>query len=251
MWPFRRRRAEPEPISQSLWLNACARAGVLGALAPAEAARLRRLAAGFLARKSITAVQGLELGEADRALIACLCSLPVLNLGGHWLGGWHEVVVYPGAFRVRRQEIEEASGVLHEWDEELSGEAWSEGPLIVSWQDLLDDLAEPESGCNVIAHEVAHKLDLRDGVLDGTPPLEAAALRAWVRDFSEAFEALNATLDREEEPAIDPYAATAPEEFFAVVSEYHFAAPQVLAAAMPAVAARLREFYGPPPLQRG
>lgn len=250
MWPFRRRRADPAPLPESIWDSASSRATVLAALPPAEASRLRTLAAGFLERKAITAVQGLELSPADHGLIASLCCLPVLHLGGHWLGGWHEVVVYPGAFRVRRQELEEGSGVLHEWDEELSGEAWSEGPLILSWQDLLDDLAEPEAGCNVVAHEIAHKLDLRDGVLDGTPPLAPSALQAWVRDFSAAFEALNAALDREQEPVIDPYAASAPEEFFAVVSEYHFAAPEILAAEMPAVAMRLREFYGPSPLLR-
>jgi len=159
MWPFRRRVADSTPISDSLWQSACARAEVLSALSSAQARKLRQLAAEFLARKHITTVHGLELAPSDRALIACLCCLPVLNLGGHWLGGWREVVVYPGAFRVRRQELEESSGVLHEWDEELAGEAWSEGPLILSWQDLLDDLAEPDSGCNVIAHEIAHKLD--------------------------------------------------------------------------------------------
>jgi MtfA peptidase len=248
MWPFRRRRAAVAALPDALWQAACARARVLSGLPPEPALRLRLLAAGFLQRKAITPVHGLELDMADRGLIASLCCLPVLKLGGHWLGGWHEVVVYPGAFRVRRQELEEASGVLHEWDEELAGEAWSEGPLILSWQDLLDDLAEPESGCNVVAHEIAHKLDLRDGVLDGTPPLPGPQLAAWVRDFSAAFEALNAALDRDEEPTIDPYAASAPEEFFAVVSEYHFAAPDVLAAEMPAVAAHLREFYGPSPL---
>jgi len=250
MWPFRRRVADSTPISDSLWQSACARAEVLSALSSAQARKLRQLAAEFLARKHITTVHGLELAPSDRALIACLCCLPVLNLGGHWLGGWREVVVYPGAFRVRRQELEESSGVLHEWDEELAGEAWSEGPLILSWQDLLDDLAEPDSGCNVIAHEIAHKLDLRDGVLDGTPPLAPAALQEWVRDFTAAFEALNATLDQDGEPSIDPYAASSPEEFFAVVTEYHFAAPAVLATEMPAVAARLREFYGSPPLLR-
>src|SRR5690606_1285864 len=130
------------------------------------------------------------------------------------------VVVYPGAFRVRRSEIDEPTGVLHEWDEELSGEAWSEGPLILSWEDLQLDLDEPEAGCNVAAHEIAHKLDLRDGVLDGTPPLPSRQLPAWVRDFQAAFDALGDALDRDEDTPIDPYAATAPEEFFAVVSEY-------------------------------
>ncbi len=214
-----------------------------------SAERLRALAGGFLQRKAITPVQDLELTEHDRALIASLCCLPVLHLGGHWLGGWHEVVVYPGAFRVRRSELDEPTGVLHEWDEELAGEAWSEGPLILSWEDLLLDLDEPAEGCHVVAHEIAHKLDLRDGVLDGTPPLPAARQRAWARDFQAAFDALCADVEAERETRIDPYAATAPEEFFAVVSEYHFSAPEVLRDALPAVAEHLADFYGPSPAE--
>ena len=54
-------------------------------------------------------------------------------------------------------------------------------------------------------------------------------------------------VDAGHETAIDPYAAEAPEEFFAVVTEYHFSAPQLLAEAMPEVAVHLARFYGPPP----
>jgi hypothetical protein len=101
---------------------------------------------------------------------------------------------------------------------------------------------------------MAHKLDALDGVMDGTPPLPRDWQRDWARDFGAAFEALNAELDAlheagddEAEPAIDPYAAEAPEEFFAVCSEYHFTDPERLRAAFPAVAAHLERFYGPPP----
>jgi MtfA peptidase len=243
-WP---KRSLIASLPSDLWFAACARSALLGAMPDDRSARLRVLAAGFLARKAITPVQGLELAAADRALIACLCCLPVLELGGRWLAGWREVVVYPGAFRVRRSEIDEPTGVLHEWDEDLAGEAWSEGPLILSWEDLLLDQEEPEAGCNVVAHEIAHKLDLRDGVLDGTPPLPADRHRTWVRDFQAAFEALCTEVEAGRETEIDPYAATAPEEFFAVVSEYHFSASPVLDETLPAIAAHLRAFYGPSP----
>ena len=52
-------------------------------------------------------------------------------------------------------------------------------------------------------------------------------------------------VDAGRETAIDGYAAEAPEEFFAVVSEYHFSDPQLLRAEMPKVAAHLERFYGP------
>lgn len=245
-----RRRRTPEPLSPGSWNAVCGRAPVCAGLDASQALRLRGLAGGFLQRKSITPVQGLVLSEHDRALIATLCCLPVLNLGGHWLGGWNEVVMYPTGFRVRRQELDEPTGLLHEWDEELSGEAWSEGPLILSFEDLQLELDQPENGLNVVAHEIAHKLDLRDGVLDGTPPLPAARVASWVRDLQTAYEQLNADVDAGIDTLIDPYAAESPEEFFAVVSEVHFSAPALLQEAMPAVAAQLRQFYGESPWAR-
>ena len=54
-------------------------------------------------------------------------------------------------------------------------------------------------------------------------------------------------MDRGRETLIDPYAAEAPEEFFAVATEYHFSAPDLLAQEMPGVAAHLRRFYGASP----
>jgi Mlc titration factor MtfA (ptsG expression regulator) len=45
-------------------------------------------------------------------------------------------------------------------------------------------------------------------------------------------------------PLIDPYAADAPEEFFAVCSEVFFAAPEVLREAYPEYHAQLVAYYG-------
>jgi Mlc titration factor MtfA (ptsG expression regulator) len=67
------------------------------------------------------------------------------------------------------------------------------------------------------------------------------------RPRSSAYDAFCAQVDAGEETLIDPYAAEAPEEFFAVASEYHFSAPDLLQQALPEVAAQLRRFYGEPP----
>lgn len=206
--------------------------------------RLRDFTEKFLADKAITPAADCLLTPERRRLIALLCCQPILHLGYDWLQGWHEVIVYPGQFGVRRHDYDEDTGVMAEWDDELIGESWDRGPLILSWADVRADLDHPEPGYHVVAHEIAHKLDALDGTMDGTPPLPNAATRnAWVRDFQAGFDAVRADLDADREPAIDAYAAEAPDEFFAVVSEYHFSAPEVLRAAMPAVAARLSEFY--------
>src|SRR3546814_12027249 len=85
--------------------------------------------------------------------------------------------------------------------------------------------------------------------LVGTPPLARAWQRGWARDFQAAFHTFAAEVDRGRDTAIDPYAAEAPEEFFAVCSEYHFSDPRLLQATLPTVAAHLARLYGASPLR--
>ena len=217
----------------------------VNALRPEYEARFNKLAATFLYQKTITPVEGLDLDAEQRLLLAAICCLPLIQFGAEGLHGWSELIVYPGAFRVHRDHVD-AAGVLHAWDDDLSGEAWETGPLILSWADVCADLDEPHAGNCVAVHEIAHKLDLLDGVADGTPPLPRAWQRQWARDFQAAYDAFVADVDSGRETGIDPYAAESPEEFFAVCSEYHFSAPRLLRERMPAVAAHLRRFYDGP-----
>ena len=209
----------------------------------ARRSRLRVLVDAFLRRKAITPVAGLELSADERLLLATLCCLPLLEFGEQGLHGWSQLIVYPEAFRTRREHID-AAGVMHEWEDELIGEAWDAGPLILSWADVRADLEDPSAGFCVAVHEMAHKLDALDGAMDGTPPLPRAWQLEWAADFQRSYDAFCAEVDAGRETAIDPYAAEAPEEFFAVCSEYHVSAPDQLRAAFPEVAAHLRRFYG-------
>jgi len=220
----------------------------LSRLDTGRAGRLDALVALFLDAKAVTPVHGLVLDRDQQLQLAALACLPLIEFGPEGLRGWHQVLVYPGAFRVHRQQHDEDTGVVDEWIDELAGEAWDRGPLVLSWDDVVADLAEPEAGFQLVVHEMAHKLDALDGAMDGTPPLPAAWQREWARDFQAAYDAFCARVDRGEQTPIDPYAAEAPEEFFAVCSEYHFSAPALLAAEMPEVAAHLARFYGPSPM---
>lgn len=247
-WLRRGRRAAP-PLDDDLWRRLRRRSALLRALDDDEASELRARAGRFLADKAISGAAGFQPTPLRKGLIAALCCLPTLRMPADSLDGWHEVIVYPGQFRVRRHQHDDDTGVQHEWDDELAGEAWDRGPIVLSWADVLADLRYPEPGFNVIVHEIAHKLDAGDGAMNGTPPLPDAAMRReWIEAFQQAFDDLGARLDRDEEPPIDPYAAEAPDEFFAVASEYHYTAPDLLAAAYPRVAALLARLYGPAPL---
>jgi Mlc titration factor MtfA (ptsG expression regulator) len=240
---IRRFRRGPQPIDAGAWRDARDSLPWLRALDATDDAALLALAARFLREKTITPLGELVLHAHDRLQLAALCCMPLLRFGGEGLHGWSQLLVYPDAFRARRSHVD-AAGVLHEWDEDLIGESWDAGPLILSWADVQADIADPGAGFCVAVHEIAHKLDLLDGVLDGTPPLPRDWQREWARDFQQAYDAFAAKVERGARTRIDAYAAESPEEFFAVCSEYHFSDPRQLRQSMPKVAAHLERFYG-------
>ena len=239
-------RHGPRPVPATLWKAVRERVRWCAALDDARDARLQSLAARFLHEKTISPVGELVLDDTQRVTLAALCCLPLLEFGAEGLHGWSQVIVYPEAFRAHRTHMD-AAGVLHEWEDELIGESWERGPLILSWADIEADIAEPDAGFCVAVHEMAHKLDALDGVLDGTPALPRDWQREWARDFQHGYDAFAREVDAGRDTAIDAYAAEAPEEFFAVCSEYHFSDPATLRETLPQVAAHLDRFYGPSP----
>lgn len=245
-WLRRRFAAETEPadIPDDAWRDLLASSRLFARLDDAERERLRALAARFLARKRFSAAGGHVLDDAQRLAIATLASLPVLHLDARWLDGWREVIVYPGEFRVKREHHDELSGVVTEGDDELIGEAWERGPLILSWADVATDLAQPFDGFNVVVHEIAHKLDMLEGAADGVPRLPPQlSRREWIAAMQSAYDALCRAVEGGRDTLIDPYATESADEFFAVVSELHFSDPALLRRAAPKVAALLARYY--------
>src|SRR4029079_919593 len=155
---------------------------------------------------------GLELTDEMRVAIAAQACVPILELGLDWYAGWTGIVVYPGDFRVRRTEVDE-DGVVHEWDDELAGEAMPGGPVVISW-----DAAANDRYINVVIHEFAHTLDMLDGVSRGLPPLHPGMDRGvWTRAFEEAYGGFCDAVERGRDTWLDPYAAAQPSDFFAVI----------------------------------
>ena len=253
-----------------------------------ERAQVRALAERLLAEKTVSPVSGAEPAGRDIAAVAAQAALPVLNLGAGWYGTWNEIILYPEQF-VPEREITDDFGVVHRVRQPLSGEAWEGGPLILS----LDDVAEREitddfgvvhrvrqplsgeaweggplilslndvaasgwrDGYNVVIHEFAHKLDMKNGAVDGLPPLHSDMdAGGWAAAFEPAFNDFRRRVDHAErvgrELDLDPYASESPAEFFAVLSEYFFELPDLLAAEYPAVYAQMRRFYRQDPLKR-
>jgi hypothetical protein len=242
----RRRTLERRAIPDPLWQSVTGRMPFLSGMSADEAQRLRELATLFLAEKELHGAAGFELTDEMRVAIAAQACLPILNLGLDCYGGWVGVVVYPGEFRVRREEMDE-SGVMHEWLDELSGEAFPGGPVVLSWEDI--DLHD--SGYNVVIHEFAHKLDALSGDADGMPPAPAGIPESdWRECLKRHYEDFCAWADSHETLLFDEYAAEHPAEFFAVMSEAFFTEPQQLNGVYPELYDALQAFYRQDPLAR-
>jgi Mlc titration factor MtfA (ptsG expression regulator) len=244
----RRRLLQRGLIAESLWSPLLSDLPILRFLGEDERERLRRLSTLFVREKIFEPAGGMILDDAIRTRIAALACLPILNLDFDCYETWRTVVVYPGGFVRRRSEFDDI-GIMHEWEEALTGESWERGPVILSWTDVQNSgLCE---GYNVVIHEMAHKLDMLNGAADGFPELHPGMKRKrWTDVFTAAFEDFNARLNREEETALDPYAAEAPGEFFAVLSEYFFEIPDLVRMEYPGVYELLAQFYRQDPAAR-
>jgi len=234
----RRRVLKRHRIDEALWRQIVLGLPFLGELDREDAAQLRELTLLFVVEKAFSGARGLVLTDLMRVSIAAQACLLILNLGLDWYDGWVGIVVYPGDFRVRRSEVDDA-GVVHEWDDALAGEAMPDGPVVLSW-----DTAAHATDMNVVIHEFAHKLDMRNGVADGRPPLHADMdPRTWHAAFQVAYDGFRDALERGRDTWLDPYAAEHPAEFFAVMSEAFFERPQETRRRYPDVYDQLRRFY--------
>lgn len=238
-----RRILKRNPIPHGVWHRATQEIAALQGLDAVQLARLRELTTWFLHSKYINGAHGLEVTLEMRVAVAAQACLLILNLDTDCFDDWVEVILYPGAFRVNHEEMDDI-GLVHDHTSELTGESWMRGPVVLSWDDIERDIHDPQPGHNVVLHEFAHKLDGLDGVTNGLPPLRRGmSSKGWAEDFRQAYEALRKQVEAGEDACIDPYAATSPAEFFAVASEYFFTAPDILKNCFPGVHGQLTLFY--------
>lgn len=267
-WLKRLLRRDIPRIPDPLWESCVARLPFLQNLAGADLARLKTRAEELLDRKAFAGAGGFSLSDEIAVLIAAQAALPVLNLPLELYDDMAGVIVYPSAFVIPQSEVDEA-GVVHEWREPVSGEAVHAGGAVVL---SLED-AEPGGapGYNVVIHEFAHKIDMRDGSANGCPPFlsgyhDGLDGKTWKRAFSAAYDDFLRAIDElearlpadfdDDNPAharrydrlaaalpLDPYAARHPAEFFAVASEAFFVRPRPLADAYPDVFRLLALYY--------
>lgn len=250
MWGWLRRRRSVPEIPDPLWRATLARYPFLAERRDEEVQRLRTLAAEFLVHKEFHGAGGLAITDEIALAIAAQAVLPVLHLGLSWYDDFVGIVVHADEVVARRSTVDD-TGVVHDWDEVLAGEAMERGPVMLNWHDVAHAGATADTGFNVVIHEFVHKIDLRDGAPDGCPPLPSrearrqwlAVLEAQYAQFRE--QVIKAERFGEPPPWLDDYGATAIDEFFAVACEAYFVNRERFTREFPQLTVLFDGFYLP------
>lgn len=216
-------------------------------LAPEHQRQLEQHVQLFLAEKEFYGCDGFEVDDRVRITIAGTACLLILARAFSDYDEIRSILVYPDVYRVR---AEESDGVVVSVDEQIrAGEASSRGQVVLAWAECEDDARHQDEPYNVILHEFAHQLDYLDGTADGAPPLSGQQAEQWLHTMTEAYEHLQQSLRHHDESWLDPYGATQPAEFFAVLTEAFYQQPQELKASQPGVYSVLCDFYRVDPLR--
>jgi Mlc titration factor MtfA (ptsG expression regulator) len=222
-------------------------------LEDAERDHLRALIQVFIAEKIWEGAGGLTLDDEIRVTISAQACLLILDLPHDYYRNVESIIVYPstvlpperrpGSFEVNTLPVDAQQPIL--------GQAFRQGPVIVIWDAALRGGRHPELGHNVVYHEFAHKLDMIDGVADGTPPMrDRAEFREWVQVCTREYGRLRRDAEVGRKSFLNAYAATNVAEFFAVATEQFFDRPRQLSAQAPALYRVLKEYYRQDPLKR-
>jgi Mlc titration factor MtfA (ptsG expression regulator) len=241
----RRRRILEAPFPPTWDRYIAQNVAIVHRLGLADRLKLRELVQVFLAEKHFEGCGGLELTEEMTVTIAAQVCVLLLGRDLSLYQDVASILVYPsvvrspprrlGVFEQPRAPI--AEGIT------LQGEAIMGGAVILAWDMALAGAREELPG-NVVIHELAHKIDMANGAVDGTPPLETRAeRRRWSAVCTAAFARLRGELEAGWPTVIDPYGATNEAEFFAVATETYVTRPRELREAYPDLYAALADFY--------
>lgn len=246
---FHQRREERalqrRQIPDAIWNLTLRRFPFLQRLEDIELNSLRRMSSLFLDSKEFHGANGFELRNDIVVAVAAQACLPILKLGLSHYDDFVGIVMHADSVVAPRERPDDV-GVVHAYDEILAGETVGGGPVMLSWNDIHSSAGRACNGpaYNVVIHEFAHVLDMRDGLADGMPLLtDAKAQRAWHDVFEPEFEQFCRWVDQGLNTAIDPYGCEGPEEFFAVATEAFFVTPEKLKSQQPDMYRLLASYY--------
>lgn len=245
-WRDQRFRTRPFPQEWMPFLQQAL--PFFAALPDNQQSRMKELVQIFVAQKKFYGCAGLSITDEMRVTIASQACLLVLNQPGSVYPKLSSVLVYPSAFRVRHEERQE-DGTVADSGRALLGESWSNGRVVLSWDDVAQGVSDFSDGHNVAIHEFAHQLDSESGATNGAPLLQQNSYRTWANVLGSNFEHFGKRASRGKKTAIDYYGATNPAEFFAVATETFFEKPEELQERRPELFDELVLYYQVDPRQ--
>jgi MtfA peptidase len=237
-------RAEAMPDAWRTIIDTNVRYATL--LPPDDRAHLDALVRIFVAEKSFEGCGGLEITEEMKVTIAAQACLLLLHREADIYPDLDAILVYPHAYRAKGERRDGA--VVVDADDARLGESWVRGVLVLAWDHVHAATHHVVQAGNVVLHEFAHQLDAADGAMDGAPDLGSRARYAsWARVLGDEYAELSARVHADRRSDIDPYGATNPAEFFAVVTEMFFERSSAMKKRHPELYAELAEFYAQDP----
>ena len=224
--------------------------GLYPYLSPEHQERLREYLTVFLHEKSWEGCGGQEITDEVRVTVSANACLLLLGLEHDYFANVESILVYPTDY-LAKQRTMGPDGVMREGPSHRLGEAWTRGPIVLSWADVKLGSMNAHDGHNVVLHEFAHKLDMREGGPDGVPRLhEKEEYDEWAEVMSAEYQALVHNVAHGKHTLIDPYGATNAGEFFAVITECFFEKPRQMQRDHPHLYAVLLGYYRQDPAAR-
>ncbi len=212
-------------------------------LPEADRIELQGLVQILLAEKIFEGCGGLVLTDEIKVTVAAQACLLLLHRDTDIYPRLTTILIYPSAY-VGKAIKPVGSGLALESENVNLGESWTNGIVVLSWDDVRAGASDPDDGRNLVLHEFAHQLDREDGVVDGTPLLEQRSQYvAWARVLNAEYERLKRDSWMGHPTVLDDYGTTDPAEFFAVATECFFEKPGALEKRHPELYAELRSFY--------
>lgn len=212
----------------------------------AERERLGELAGELVLHKHWEAARDFELTDEMQLMIAAQAALLVLGLTFEHYRAVGAIIVHPSTVVLHGPRGAPVPGLMTDSPMPILGQAAERGPILISWDAVRNDARNPERGHNVVFHEFAHKLDMLDDVIDGTPPMPRDELDRWVEVCTREYELVASGGDR----FLASYAGVNPGEFFAVATEAFFDRPVSMRGARPELYEVLSRFYRQDPAAR-
>lgn len=174
----------------------------------------------FLSNCRITGVQ-VEIDDTDRLLVASSAVIPIFRFPEWSYTNLYEVLMYPSSFDENFRTEGPNRRILG-----MVGTGYMEGKMILSKQALHHGFDNATDKQNTGVHEFIHLIDKSDNRIDGIPAvlLEQQYAIPWITLIEKKIDEIFAN-----KSDVNPYGATSRVEFFAVISEYFFERPQLLA----------------------